>query len=152
MKKLCLLVCLTLSATCIAQQKPKYDAELAKKLGADDYGMKHYMLVILKTGERDSVVKKGPLRDSLFRGHMANIGRLAKEGKLVVAGPFGKNSIAFRGLFILNVKTAEEASLLLQTDPTIREKLFAVEIVPWYGSAALPEYLKIHKSISKENP
>ncbi len=31
-------------------ENPDYDSELAKKLGADDYGMKMYVLVILKTG------------------------------------------------------------------------------------------------------
>lgn len=31
---------------------PKYDAELAKKLGGDEYGMKMYVFVLLKTCRR----------------------------------------------------------------------------------------------------
>ncbi|MCZ4408445.1 hypothetical protein O3Q51_06480 [Cryomorphaceae bacterium 1068] len=34
----------------LSAQNPNYDADLAKQLGADDYGMKMYSLVILKTG------------------------------------------------------------------------------------------------------
>src|SRR5258706_7109810 len=70
-------------------EKPKYDAELAKKLGADERGMKNYVLIILKTGPNDATIK-GKERDDIFAGHFANIARLADEGKLAVAGPFEK--------------------------------------------------------------
>ncbi len=70
--------------------KPKYDAKLAKELGADEYGMKNYVFVILKTGPKDAAIK-GKDRAAIFAGHMANIKRLADEGKLAVAGPFGDN-------------------------------------------------------------
>ena len=42
---------------------PNYDAELAKKLGAGDYGMKRFVLVMLKTGSNESTDKI--LRDSV---------------------------------------------------------------------------------------
>jgi hypothetical protein len=71
------------------------DPELAKKLGADERGMRNYVLVILKTGP--TRVPDGPARDEVFKGHMANIQRLADAGKLVVAGPFGGKS-DWRGL------------------------------------------------------
>ena len=82
---------------------PYYDAALAKKLGADEYGMKSYVLVILKTGPKDAEFK-GKERDDIFAGHMANIGRLAEAGKLAVAGPFMKNDKGYRGLYIFNAK------------------------------------------------
>lgn len=150
MKQLILIIALFFANWALAQnKKPVYDKALAEKLGADEYGMKNYMFVILKTGPRDSIVKDKKVRDSLFAGHMANIGRLAKEGQLVIAGPFGKNDKSYRGLFILNVKTKEEAIALLSTDPTIKEKIFECDITPWYGSAAISEYLKVHDKISK---
>ena len=124
-----------------------YDPELAKKLGADDRGMKNYIFVILKTGT--ATITDKPLRDSLFRGHFSNINRLAEIGKLVVAGPFGKNDDEMRGLFILDVKSIEEARELMKSDPTIRENIFEAIYYPWYGSAALPEYLKTHRKIEK---
>ena len=126
---------------------PNYDSALAKSLGADDYGMKKYILVILKTGS--NTIEDQAIRDSLFEGHMENINRLADNGKLVVAGPIGENDKSYRGIFILNVKTLEEANELLQTDPTIIERIFEVELFEWYGSAALSEYLKTHEKIER---
>ncbi len=128
---------------------PNFDAELAKKLSADEYGMKNYVLVILKTGENKTTDKEE--LNKLFRGHMENIQRLVKEGKLIVAGPFGENNLTWRGLFIFDVKTVEEARELVQTDPAIKAKLFDVDLVPWYGSAALPEYLPASDKIWKTN-
>lgn len=132
-------------------EKPKklaFDAELAKKLGADKYGMKSYVLAILKTGPNDASIK-GKEREDMFKGHMANMGRLAKEGKLAVAGPFGKNDKAFRGLFILNVTTVEDAKKLTDTDPVVKAGMMIVEFVPWYGSAALMQTNEIHEKIAE---
>ena len=126
----------------------KYDAQLAQKLGADELGMKMYVLVILKTG--DTKIEDKALRDSLFRGHFANINKLADEGKLVVAGPLEENENQYRGIFILDVKTFAEAGLLLQNDPTVSQGIFKPEMYEWYGSAALPVYMQMHKKIQKK--
>lgn len=141
------LFCLMAIAVIGQEVNPNYDPALAKQLGADDYGMKSYVLVILKTGNNKTEDKA--VRDSLFAGHINNIGRLAKLGKLVVAGPLGKNEKSYRGIFILNVNTFEEANALLITDPAIKEKIFETDLYKWYGSAALPEYLKSHDKIEK---
>ncbi len=132
-----------------AQEKSKYDEALAKKLGADNYGMKMYVLVILKTGSNTTSTKTQT--DSLFKGHMANIEKLAKENRLVVAGPFAKNDKQYRGIFILNTKSLEEAKAWLATDPAVNAKLLDAEIFNWYGSAALPEYLPYHDKVQKSS-
>lgn len=150
MKKLILLFFSLFSIGAIAQTNPDYDAELAKKLGADEYGMKQYILVILKTGSA-KIEDKAKL-NLLFKGHMDNINKLADEGKLAVAGPFMKNDANYRGIFILDVKTIEEAQALLKNDPTIKEKIFEAELIPWYGSAALGQYMDIHKKIEQKKP
>ena len=129
------------------KHNPEYDSLLAKRLGADDYGMKRYVLVILKTGT--AVIEPGARRDSLFMGHMENINRLAEVGKLVVAGPLGDNSFAYRGIFILNVPTIAEAQKLIYTDPTVKEQIFDAELIEWYGSAALGEYLDTDRKAGK---
>lgn len=142
---------LTTTITAMTQNNnPNYDAELAKTLGADDYGMKKYILVILKTGTNTTTDKV--ITDSLFTGHMNNIRRLVDLNKLIVAGPLGKNDFTYRGIFILNVTTLEEANELLETDPAIKEKLLTPELFNWYGSAALPEYLKASDKVWKQNP
>ena len=128
-------------------ENPKYNKQLADSLGGDEYGMKTYFLVILKTGSNKATDKK--YLDPLFKGHMENIGRLAAKGQLIIAGPLGKNDRNYRGIFILNVKSIEEAQALLETDPTIKEKVLEAEIFKWYGSAAIPTYLPNHEKIEK---
>jgi len=147
MKRILILFALSFHTSSAICQKinPNYDSSLAKKFEADDYGMKKYVLVILKTGSNTTENKK--LKDSLFAGHMDNINRLVKINKLVVAGPLVKNEKTYRGIFILDVKTLEEANALLETDPAIKEKLLAAELYQWYGSAALPAYLEASDKI-----
>ena len=137
-----------ISAQTSAKLNPVYDAELAKKLGADERGMKMYVLCVLKTGPRDADVK-GKERQDIFAGHFANINKLADEGKLAVAGPFGKNDRTFRGLYIFNVATVEEAEKLVVLDPAVKAGVFIADMTLWYGSASLMATPEIHKKISK---
>ncbi|MDD2380964.1 MAG: YciI family protein [Mariniphaga sp.] len=130
---------------------PNYDKKLAIKFGADDYGMKSYYLVILKTGTNkstdDELVRKS------FQEHLENIQKLVDEGRLVVAGPLGKNDQNYRGIFILNnIDSIEEVKELLYADPAIKNKLLDYEVFNWYGSAALPEYLHTSDKIWKLKP
>lgn len=141
-----LLLVFTIKVNAQAENS-KYDKALADSLGADQYGMKMYVLVILKAGQTQMNDKTK--RDSLFGGHMQNIGRLVSIGKLIVAGPLEDNSSNYAGIFILNVKTVEEAKLLLNTDPAIKANLLDPELFQWYGSAALPLYLKYHAAVKK---
>jgi uncharacterized protein YciI len=151
MKKLFLMTCLLCSILHIQAQekKPKaaFDEALAKKLGADNYGMKMYVLVILKTGSNTTETKAKT--DSLFAGHMANMGKLVEMNKLIIAGPMGKNEKNYRGIFILNTKSIDEAKQLLETDPAVKSKILDAELYNWYGSAALTEYLPYHEKIQK---
>lgn len=149
MNKLQLIISIvfSLSLSTIAQ-KSTYDSTYAKKLNADEYGMKTYVFVTLKTGSNTSTDKIA--KDKAFDGHMKNIKRLADNGKLVVAGPFdnGGNN---RGIFILNVTTFKEAKALLDEDTAVKEKYLEPEFIMWYGSAALQEVPKIHEKIQKSS-
>lgn len=149
-----LIVFLFTSTLVFAQEKktekPQFNQELATSLGADQYGMKHYTIVMLTTGptQIEDKTKMG----SLMKEHLKNIGKLANEGKIVVAGPFlEKNKENYRGMFIFNTASKEEAEQWVKTDPAVQAGVFSYEIFPWYGSAALPLYLKHHDEISKEN-
>ena len=145
---LLLLVFLSVILSIQAQQtNPKYDAELAKKVGADDYGMKSYIFVILKTGTNTSTNKIEV--DKAFAGHMTNMNTMVEAGKLVVAGPIGENDKNYRGIFILNESDMEKAKILLATDPAIKAKFLDYDIFPWYGSAALSEYLEASDKVWK---
>lgn len=139
---------LTTHAVTPLQPPSEYDAKLAATLGADDYGMRQYVLVILKTGPKK--LPAGKERDEMFKGHMANIQRLAKEGKLALAGPLdGKDG--WRGLFIMSVKTIDEARKLTETDPVIKEGEMVAEYHTYYGSAALMQVNDIHRKVQKKS-
>jgi uncharacterized protein len=143
-----LLVSLATVVRASEDTKPAFDPELAAKLGADERGMRMYVLCILKTGPKDAEIK-GKEREAIFAGHFANIGRLADEGKLAVAGPFGKNDKSWRGLYIFNVTTLEEAEKLVVLDPAVKAGVFVPDLTPWYGSAAMMVVSETHKRLEK---
>ena len=124
-----------------------FDLELAESLGADQYGMRSYVLVILTTGPNK--VPDGPERTKMFRGHFANMNRLAEAGKLVLAGPLDGVQ-GRRGLFIMAVADIEEARALVATDPVIIKGEMAAEYHAYYGSAALPLLRDIHARIARQ--
>lgn len=132
----------------LSAEESSFDADLAKRLGADERGMKTYVLCILKTGPKDAEIK-GDERKEIFAGHFANIGRLADEGKLVVAGPFMKNDKSYRGLYIFNVSTVEEAEKLVTLDPAVKSGVFVPELTLWYGSAAMMVVNDTHRKLEK---
>jgi uncharacterized protein YciI len=138
------------SGTALAAEDPKrvYNEALAKRLGADDHGMRQYVFVLLKTGPKP--VPKGPERDAMFKGHFANMERLAAEGKLVMAGPFDGVD-GWRGMFVFAVKDIEEAKRLTATDPVLISGEMVAEYHVHYGSAALMQINETHKAIEKKS-
>ncbi len=121
-------LCLAFLFSCVsgafAQDEKKKEKSPAEKI-------EKYWFVLLKTGPKsdfDSATKA-----KLFEGHMANIEKLYYDGILKVAGPFGKNDLTWRGLFVFDCKTKEEVEKYVQMDPAIAAGIFAVDIVPWYS-------------------
>lgn len=124
-----------------------YDSVFAAKLGADEYGMKPYVMAFLK---------KGPNRDqdsltaaNLQKAHLENIIRMAEAGQLVLAGPF-MDASEVRGIYIFNVTTVEEARALTETDPAVKAGRLAMELHPWYGSAVLSLLTPLSKRLEKK--
>ena len=125
-----------------------YDAELAKKVGADEYGMRPYVMAFLKEGPNRSTDKDEAAK--LQAAHMANISRLAEEGSLIVAGPFYDNpGDDLRGIYIFNVSTIEKARALTETDPAIQAGSLVMDLKMWYGSAALMLTNDLHQKVQK---
>lgn len=145
------LVISMFSAIAIAQNtNPNFNASLAKKYGADEYGMKKYIFVVLKTGTNSSI--DTAFTKKCFSGHMANINKMVTDKKLIVAGPIRKNENALRGIFILDVPTIENAKELLHADLAVTENLLEAEYYEWFGSAALAEYLAASDKIWQKSP
>ena len=126
---------------------PAYDAQLAKAVGGNDIGMRSYVLVVLKTGPNK--VPEGPLRTKMFAGHMANIGRLAGEKKLVFAGPLDGVD-GWRGLFIFATPDIDVARTWVATDPVIISGEMVAEYHRLFGSAGLMMVTDIHNKIQKK--
>jgi len=151
MKPYLCFILMFFSAIAYAQnENPNYDSQLAEKYGADDYGMKKFIFVILKTGSNTST--DTAFTNKCFAGHMANINKLVKDQKLLVAGPMKKNENKVRGIFILDTPTIETAKELLLGDLAVTEKIFEPEYYEWYGSAALAAYLEASDKIWKVSP
>lgn len=125
----------------------QYDPELAQALGADDYGMKKYVMAFLKRGpNRDRSPEES---QALQKAHMDNIGRMAEAGQLILAGPFLDDG-DIRGIYIFDVETIEEAQALTASDPAIKAGSLVMELHPWYGSAALMKLAEIYPKLAKE--
>jgi uncharacterized protein YciI len=134
----------------VAVPAPSFDAALAERLGADERGMRSYVLVILKTGPVR--MPDGDARTAMFAGHFANIQRLSDEGKLVLAGPFSADPDGWRGLFLLAVDEVDEARRLTETDPVIVNGEMVAEYHRWYGSAAAMMLPGIHSRLVPQAP
>lgn len=90
----------------------------------------YYFVLLIKGAKRDqdsSTVSK------IQEAHLANINRLAAEGKLDIAGPFADDT-DWRGLFIFNVATEEEVRKLLDTDLAISSGRLNYIIHPWLSA------------------
>ncbi len=152
MKQLCILFTFLLFVTFAMAQKnnPNYDADLANKLGADDYGMKKIDLAMLKIGSNTS--SDEAKKNEAFKGHMSNMDKLVKEKTLIVAGPMGENDKSYSGIHILDIESLENAEEITSNDPAIKAGYLEAELYNWYGSAALSEYLETSDEIWKISP
>lgn len=91
--------------------------------------MKQYFFVMLTKGSNRN--QDSTTAANLQKGHMDNMGKMAKEGKLLVAGPFGDDG-DWRGIFILDCATKEEAEALVKADPAVQAGRLGYEIRPWW--------------------
>ena len=125
-----------------------FDEIAARKYGADEYGMRKYVLAFLKRGSgRPTDAKKAR---ELQAAHLRNIDRMAAEGRLVLAGPFLDDG-DLRGIYIFNVATIAEAAELTRSDPAIQAGSLVMELKEWYGPAALMAVNDIHPMLSRES-
>ena len=93
---------------------------------------KNYTIVFLNTKTDAEKISKEKQED-LMKGHMANINLLAKEGKLLAAGPFDGGG----GLFVFNTISMEEATSWVNTDPAVKANRWRIEILPYIPRSGL---------------
>lgn len=129
------------------EEQGGYDSLLAQEVGADPYGMRQYVFAYLKAGpnrDQDSLEAI-----NLQKAHLENIGRMAKAGKLVLAGPFMDNH-EVKGIYIFAVESMEEAKELTDSDPAVKAGRLIMELHPWYGTAAMMKLNEWHSQVAKE--
>jgi uncharacterized protein YciI len=98
-------------------------------------------LVLLKTGPRTDL--GADERSTIFAGHFANMQRLAREGHLLLAGPYGKEKSdpTLRGIFVLSTGDRAVAERLAGTDPGAQAGVFALEFHDLVTAAPLRDFL-----------
>src|SRR6187200_959749 len=110
-----------------ATQSEKYD--LNKDTSVFSGEMKRYWLVLLQKGpnrNQDSISA-----EKIQAAHMANINRLAKEGKLVMAGPIGVED-DLRGIFLMNCADSTEVENFVKTDSAVITGRLVMKYYPWW--------------------
>ena len=85
-----------------------------------------YTFIFLNTRKDRAELPKEEV-DKLMQGHLANITRLANEGKLLVAGPFDGGG----GIFIFNSTSSDTVRQWLSTDPGIQANRWRLEMFPY---------------------
>jgi uncharacterized protein len=131
MMRYLLLLSLSLSGTVATFPSYGQQTQEPKTFKMGDYTIKQYYFVMLTKGEKRNDITDTAIINKLQAGHMANIERLHKEGKLMLAGPFGDDG-NWRGIFVLDAESEDEAKKLLATDPMINAGRLGYEMHPWY--------------------
>ena len=93
--------------------------------------VKYYFVELITNPDRPELPKAEV--DSIQMAHMANIGRMVEEKKLMLAGPFEGGG----GIFILKVNSMEEAEQLAARDPAVKAGRLLTEIRPWYTAKGM---------------
>lgn len=98
--------------------------------------MRFYVLGILEKGDKwtDEVTEESK---ALQAGHMANIGRLANEKKLILAGPLAKEGGDMRGIFVFDTDKLEDAQKWCDTDPAVKAGRLKVRLIRWYSAKGI---------------
>ncbi|NVK03402.1 MAG: hypothetical protein HWD92_01205 [Flavobacteriia bacterium] len=96
------------------------------------YVMRQYVFVMYIKAEGGDDFSEEELAE-IQAGHMAHIGKMADEGNLVMAGPFGDKA-EWRGILIFNDHDVERVSELVNQDPAVQAGRLTFEAHPWWAA------------------
>ncbi len=103
-----------------------------------DRHTERFAFVFLEAGDRGEDLSDDEVQIAAV-GHRENIERLAEEGVLLLAGPFGMTKLApqHRGIFVFDLADVEQAKLLTATDPAVEAGVLGMRAFPWSTDAPL---------------
>jgi len=97
--------------------------------------MRFYVMAILEKGPKWTKESTPEVKE-LLGGHMDNMRRMAKEGKLILAGPLADAGDA-AGIFVFDTDKIETAREWCDTDPAIKAGRFQVKLWRWYSAKGI---------------
>jgi len=129
-------------------QAQGYDAALAARLGADEYGMKNYVLCFLKPGKQRLMMVSE--LETLDTKHLQYLQQQVDKGLLVMMGMFPDGGEFYEQL-VFNTEDTAVANSIMRQDPKVQAEIVVPEFHRWYGPAALPELKPIHERITRKS-
>jgi uncharacterized protein YciI len=133
-----LLLALSASALLLASDGPAQTPQTSQTpsrmpdIGPGGFEMTTYYVGFLYRGTKWTPEQTAET-EALQKAHMANIQKLAEEGKLLLAGPFTDGG-DLRGIFVFRVGSMAEARALAETDPAVKAGRLRLEFHPWFAA------------------
>lgn len=94
--------------------------------------MKQFIYV-LKLDPRLYKVENWTVEDEAVVGrHFNYLKELLKEGKLIIAGKTEENDEKTFGIVVIEVESFEEAKVIMENDPGVKEGIMTSEIYPYH--------------------
>jgi len=120
--------CNNKQSTNISEEKPAEKYDLAKDTSVYSGQMKRFWLVHLMKGPNRNQDSASQVK--IQAAHIANIVRLAKEGKIIMAGPIGVGEL--QGIFLMNCKDSTEVESFVKTDTAVITGRLIMKYYPWW--------------------
>ena len=95
-------------------------------LAIQSYAQEYNQVIVFLNSKPDKETITTEVEEALQKAHIANIDRLVKEGKMIVAGPFDGGG----GIFILTTGDASVARAWLDSDPAVKANRWDVDLYP----------------------
>lgn len=133
---LSLVFCAFVAATPGWAQTPPKPAGAKAESQPPQFDLEQYQFAILKRGPQWTA-EQTPEVQKLQSGHMANIQKMSSLGKLMAAGPLGKNDSGLAGIFVFKAASLDEAKTLAAEDPAIKAGRLGIDFYTWYGPKGL---------------
>jgi uncharacterized protein YciI len=135
-KSLWLLNAMLILSFCVWAQRSTNPGASGAESKPPQFDSEPYQFAILKRGPQWTP-EQTPEVQKLQAGHMANIEKMASVGKLMAAGPMGKNNLGLAGIFIFKAASIDEAKALAAEDPAIKAGRLAMDFCTWHGPKGL---------------